>query len=140
MKIWQKLALALLAAAGFTTGAGVLWFLWLLVTSPSEPDGFGQDHQEQWAVASCWRQIRDGQINDTSQCSEYAQAHLDFFTEQLASTPAATTCNLSRTHLAYTQRYSPQARRLLERLHEEVGADCTYGASRKTAESEQAVA
>ncbi len=140
MKIWQKLALALLAAAGFRAGAGVLWFLWLLVTSPSEPDGFGQDHQEQWVVASCWRQIRDGQINDTSQCSEYVQAHLDFFTEQLASTPAATTCNLSRAHLAYAQRYSPQARRLLERLHEQVDADCASGASRKTTESEQAVA
>jgi hypothetical protein len=124
MKIWQKVTLALLAAAGFTAAAGVLWFLSLLMTSPSEPDGFSQDHQEQWAVASCWRQIRDGQITDTSQCSEYAQAHLDFFTEQLAPTAAATTCNLSRAHLAYAQRYSPQSRRLLEQLHEEVEADC----------------
>ena len=124
MKIWQKLVLSLLAAAGFTAGAGVMWFLWLLVTSPSEPDGFGQVHQEQWAVASCWRQIRDGQITSTSQCSEYAQAHLDFFTEQLAPTAAATTCNLSRAHLAYAQRNSPQSPRLLEQLYEEVDADC----------------
>ena len=83
-EIWQMFALALLAAAGVTAGAGVLWILWVLVTSPSEPDGFGQVHQEQWAVASCWRQSRDGQITSTSQCSEYAQDHLDFFTEQLA--------------------------------------------------------
>ena len=136
MKIWQKLALALLAAAGFTAGAGVLWFLWLLMTSPSEPDGFGQEHQEQWAVTSCWRQIRDGQITSTSQCSEYAQAHLDFFTEQLAPTATATTCNLSRAHLAYAQRYSPQAHRLLGQLQEAVNTDCDSGTSRKSADSE----
>ena len=126
MKIWQKLALALLAAAGFTAGAGVLWFLWLLVTSPSEPDGFGQDHQEQWAVTSCWRQIRDGEITSTSQCSEYAQAHLDFFTEQLAPTAAATTCNLSRAHLAYARQSSPDATALLAQLNQQVQADCTH--------------
>ena len=126
MKIWQKLALSLLAVAGFTAGAGVLWFLWLLVTSPSEPDGFGQDHQEQWAVTSCWRQIRDGQITSTSQCSEYAQAHLDFFTEQLAPTAAATTCNLSRAHLAYARQSSPDATALLAQLNQEAQADCTH--------------
>jgi len=42
----------LAAAAGFSLFAAVAWFVWLLLTSPSEPDGFGQDHQEQSAVAS----------------------------------------------------------------------------------------
>ena len=80
MNLWLRLVVALLAAAGFSFLVVVAWFAWLLLTSPSE-DGFGQDHQEQWAVASCWRDLRDGSIRDTEQCSEYAQAHLGFFTE-----------------------------------------------------------
>lgn len=47
MKRWQRLLLLLTAVTGSTVMVGVVWFLWLLVTSPSEPDGFGQDHQEQ---------------------------------------------------------------------------------------------
>jgi hypothetical protein len=44
MKRWQRLLLPLTAVAGSTVVVGVIWFLWLLATSPSEPDGFGQDH------------------------------------------------------------------------------------------------
>lgn len=126
MRTWQKLLLALVASAGFSILAGVVWFIWLLLTSPSEPEGFGQEHQEQWAVTSCWRDIRDGTIAGTQQCSEYAQAHLDFFTEQLAADAGTTTCNLSRSHLAYAQRFSPKAERLLAQLNEEVKADCDH--------------
>ncbi|WP_232756576.1 hypothetical protein [Vulcanococcus limneticus] len=114
------------AAAGFSVFVAVAWFVWLLLTSPSEPDGFGQDHQEQSAVASCWRGIRDGSISDTTQCSDYAQAHLDFFTEQLAPDAATTTCNLSRSHLAYARNSSPDATALLAQLEEEVQADCSH--------------
>ncbi|NDG75498.1 MAG: hypothetical protein EBX49_09245 [Synechococcaceae bacterium WB8_1B_136] len=85
MKICQQLFVALAASAGFFILAGLVWFIWLLLTSPSEPDGFGQDHQEQWAVASCWRDIRDGSIAGTDECSEYAQAHLDFFATELVA-------------------------------------------------------
>lgn len=125
MKPWLKLVVALAAAAGFSLFAAVAWFVWLLLTSPSE-DGFGQDHQEQWAVASCWRDIRDGRISDTTQCSDYAQAHLDFFTEQLAPDAATTTCNLSRAHLAYARKSSPDATALLAQLEQEVQADCSH--------------
>jgi hypothetical protein len=126
MKPWLKLVVALAAAAGFSLFAAVAWFVWLLLTSPSEPDGFGQDHQEQWAVASCWRDIRDGRISDTTQCSDYAQAHLDFFTEQLAPDAATTTCNLSRAHLAYARNSNPEATALLAQLEQEVQADCSH--------------
>ena len=126
MKLWLKLVAALAAAAGFSVFAAVVWFVWLLLTSPSEPDGFGQDHQEEWAVASCWRDIRDGRISDTTQCSDYAQAHLDFFTAQLAPDAATTTCNLSRAHLAYARNSSPDATALLAQLEQEVQADCSH--------------
>ncbi len=126
MKTWQKLLVAMAASAGFSILAGVVWFIWLLLTSPSEPEGFGQDHQEQWAVASCWRDIRDGRISDTMQCSDYAQAHLDFFTDELAADAATTTCNLSRSHLAYARTSSPDSKRLLAQLQEEVQADCSH--------------
>lgn len=126
MKPWLKLVVAFAAAAGFSLFAAVAWFIWLLLTSPSEPDGFGQDHQEQWAVASCWRDIRDGRISGTTQCSDYAQAHLDFFTEQLAPDAATTTCNLSRAHLAYARNSSPDATALLAQLEEEVQDDCSH--------------
>ena len=125
MNPWLKLVVALIAAAGFSFLVVVAWFAWLLLTSPSE-DGFGQDHQEQWAVASCWRDLRDGSIRDTDQCSEYAQAHLGFFTEQLATDAATTTCNLSRSHLAYARTSSPGSMRLLAQLQEEVKADCSH--------------
>lgn len=126
MKPWLKLVVALAVMTGFSLFGAVVWFVWLLVTSPSEPDGFGQDHQEQWAVASCWRSIRDGHISDTTQCSEYAQAHLDLFTEQLAPDAATTTCNLSRSHLAYARSSSPDAKGLLKQLQDEVNADCSH--------------
>ena len=125
MNPWLKLVVALIAAAGFSFLVVVAWFAWLLLTSPSE-DGFGQDHQEQWAVASCWRDVRDGSIRDTDQCSEYAQAHLGFFTEQLATDAATTTCNLSRSHLAYARTSSPGSMLLLAQLQEEVKADCSH--------------
>lgn len=140
MKPWKKLAVVLVTATGATLVAGVGWFLWLLASSPSEPDGFGQDHQEQWAVTSCWRSIRDGQISGTDQCSDYAQAHLEFFSEHLAADAATTTCNLSRAHLLYAQRHNPQARRLLQQLNEEVDADCRFGSSRKTIDAADTVA
>ena len=131
MKPWQKLAAVLITAASATLVAGVGWFLWLLASSPSEPDGFGQDHQEQWAVTSCWRSIRDGQISGTDQCSDYAQAHLDFFSEHLAADAATTTCNLSRAHLAYGRQTSPDAMRLLAQLEEDMHSDCSHpGVSR----------
>jgi hypothetical protein len=131
MKLFLRLLLTLGALAGAASIALVLWFLWLLATSPSEPDGFGQDHQEQWAVASCWREIRDGTFRSTDECSEYAQAHLDFFTDQLAADAATTTCNLSRFHLAYARRSSPDAKALLAQLKEEVRSDCSHpGVSR----------
>jgi len=126
MKPWLKLVVTLAAAAGFSLFAAVAWFVWLLLTSPSEPDGFGQVHQEQSAVASCWRDIRDGRISDTTQCSDYAQAHLDFFTEQLAPDAATTTCNLSRAHLAYALNSSSDAKGLLEQLQAEAKADCSH--------------
>jgi len=126
MKIWQKLLLALAASAGFSILAGVVWFIWLLITSPSEPDGFGQDHQEQWAVASCWRDIRDGRITGTEQCSNYAQAHLDFFTNELAADAATTTCNISRSHLTYARNNSPEAKALISQLEQEVRSDCSH--------------
>jgi hypothetical protein len=130
MKIWQKLVVALAASAGFSLLAGMVWFIWLLLTSPSEPDGFGLDHQEQWAVASCWRDIRDGRITGTEHCSDYAKAHL-FFTTELAADAATTTCNLSRSHLAYSHRSSPDAKALLAQLKEEVRSDCSHpGVSR----------
>lgn len=140
MKPWNKLAVVLVTATGATFVAGAGWFLWLLVSSPSEPDGFGQDHQEQWAVTSCWRSIRDGQISGSDQCSDYAQAHLEFFSEHLAADPATTTCNLSRAHLMYAQRHNPQARRLLQQLNEEVYADCRFGSSRRTIDAADTVA
>jgi hypothetical protein len=121
-----RLLLTLGALAGIACIALVLWFLWLLATSPSEPDGFGQDHQEQWAVASCWREIRDGNIRSTAQCSEYAQAHLDLFTAELTANPAITTCNLSRSHLAYARKASRGAKLLLAQLQKEVRADCSH--------------
>jgi hypothetical protein len=131
MKIWQKLVVALAASAGFSLLAGMVWFIWLLLTSPSEPDGFGQDHQEQWAVASCWRDIRDGRITGTEHCSDYAKAHLEFFTTELAADAATTTCNLSRSHLAYARTSSPDAKALLAQLKEEVRSDCSHpGVSR----------
>lgn len=126
MKLWLRSLLVLGALAGASCIALVLWFLWLLATSPSEPDGFGQDHQEQWAVASCWREIRDGTIRSTDQCSEYAQAHLDLFTAELAANAAITTCNLSRSHLAYARKASPRAKLLLAQLQEQVSADCSH--------------
>ena len=126
MKGVRMLITGLATAAGAFLLAAVAWFIWLLMTSPSEPDGFGQDHQEQWAVAACWRDIRDGRFNDTAQCDDYAQAHLDFFHEQFALDPATTTCNLSRAHLAYARRSNPDAKRLLAQLDGEVQADCTH--------------
>ena len=114
MKPWLRWLLALGALAGASCIGLVLWFLWMLVTSPSEPDGFGQDHQEQWAVASCWREIRDGHIPSTDQCSEYAQAHLDLFTDELTANPAITT--------------SPTAGLLMAQLQAEVRADCSHPA------------
>ena len=126
MKIWQKLLVAMAASAGFSILAGVAWFIWLLLTSPSEPEGFGQDNQEQWAVASCWRGIRNGSIAGTDECSEYARAHLDFFTDQLAADAATTTCHLSRSHLAYARTSGPDAKVLLAQLKEEVRSDCSH--------------
>lgn len=124
-----KLLVALAASAGFSLLAGVVWFIWLLPTSPSEPEGFGQVHQEQWA--SCWRDIRDGSIAGTDECSEYAQAHLDFLTTELAADAATTTCNLSLSHMAYARRSSPDAKVLLAQLKEEVRSDCSHpGVSR----------
>jgi hypothetical protein len=41
MKPWKMLAVVLVSATGATLVAGVGWFLWLLASSPSEPDGFG---------------------------------------------------------------------------------------------------
>lgn len=82
--------------------------------------------QRGWAVTSCWRDLRDGSIRDTEQCSEYAQAHLEFFTDQLAADAATTTCNLSRSHLAYARTSSPGSKRLLAQLQEEVKADCSH--------------
>ena len=129
MKPWLRWLLALGALAGASCIGLVLWFLWMLVTSPSEPDGFGQDHQEQWAVAACWREIRDGHIPSTDQCSEYAQAHLDLFTDELTANPAFTTCNLSRSHLAYARNTtSPTADLLMAQLQAEVRADCSHPA------------
>ena len=126
MKLWQRLLLSLTAVAGSTVVVGVVWFLWLLATSPSEPDGFGQDHQEQWAVASCWRDIRDGQIAGTEQCSDYAKAHLDFFTDELAADAATTACNLSRSHLTYARNNSPEAKALVSQLEQEVRSDRSH--------------
>lgn len=126
MQRLRKLAAVVAAAAGFSVLGGVAWFAWLLLTSPSEPDGFGQDHQEQWAVAACWRDIRDGRFSDTAQCDDYAQAHLDFFREQFALDAATTTCNLSRAHLAYARSSNPDAKRLLAQLEGEVQADCSH--------------
>jgi len=128
MKLWKKLVVGLAASAGFSILAGVIWFFALLLTSPSEPDGFGQDHQEQWAVASCWRDMRDGRISGTKQCSDYAQAHLEFFTAELSANPANTTCNLSRSHRAYARTTSPDAKALLAQLKEEVRSDCSHPA------------
>ncbi len=125
MNPWLKLVVALIAAAGFSFFVVVAWFAWLLITSLSE-DGFGQEHQEQWAVASCWRDVRDGSICDINQFSEYAQAQFGFFTEQLAAHAATTTCNLSRSHLAYARTSSPGSMRLLTQLQEEVKADCSH--------------
>ncbi len=131
MKIWQKLVVGLAASAGFSILAGVVWFIWLLLNSLSEPEGFGQDHQKQWAVATCWRDIRDGRITGTEQCSDYAQAHLDFFTDELAADAATSTCNLSRSHLAYARTSSPDTKALLAQLKEEVRSDCSHpGVSR----------
>jgi hypothetical protein len=126
MRIWQKLVVALAAATGLSITAGVTWFVLLLVTSPSEPDGFGQDHQEQWAVATCWRDIRDGRIASTDQCNDYAQSHLEFFSNELAADAATTTCRLSRSHLAYARKNSPEAKALLTQLNGEVHSDCSY--------------
>ena len=126
MKIWQKLFLLLAASAGFSILAVAVWFIATVLSSPSEPEGFGQDHQEQWAVASCWRDIRDGRIAAIEDCSNYAQAHLDFFTSELAADAATTTCNLSRSHLAYTRKGSPDAKTLIGQLEEEVRSDCSH--------------
>lgn len=101
-------------------------FISFLLTSPSEPDGFGQDHQEQLAVASCWRDIRDGTISGTEQCSDYAQAHLEFFSDELAADAGTTTCNLSRSHLAYARQNIPQAKDLLVQLTEAEHSDCSH--------------
>lgn len=126
MSPWLKLVAALAVAAGFSFFGALGFLAWLLLTSPSEPDGFGQDHQEQWAVASCWRDIRDGRLSDTTQCSDYARAHLDMFGEQLAPDAATTTCNLSSSHLSYARHSSPDATNLLAQLQEEVKADCSH--------------
>jgi len=126
MQRFHKLAVVAGAAAGFSALGGVVWFSWLLLSSPSEPDGFGQDHQEQWAVATCWRDIRDGRFRDTTECDDYAQSHLDFFHEQFALDAATTTCNLSRAHLSYARSSNPDAKRLLAQLEGEVQADCSH--------------
>ena len=126
MKARHKLVIAIAASAGCSLLAGLLWFMALLLTSPSEPDGFGQDHQEQWAVTSCWRAIRDGRIAGTEQCSDYAKAHLDFFTDELAADAATTTCNLSRSHLSYARNNSPEAKALISQLEQEVRSDCSH--------------
>ena len=82
-------------------------------------------------MASCWRDIRDGRITGTEHCSDYAKAHLEFFTTELAADAATTTCNLSRSHLAYARTSSPDAKALLAQLKEEVRSDCSHpGVSR----------
>lgn len=131
MHHWQKLLGCMATTAGFSLLAGVMWFLRLLITSPSKPEGFGQDHQEQWTVTGCWRDLRDARIKNINECSDYAQAHLEFFTDELAPDAATTTCNLSRSLLAYARKTSPHAAELLDRLREEERSDCSHsGTSR----------
>ena len=126
MRHMQKSAVILAITFGATIVEGLGWFFWLLTISPSEPDSFGQDHQEQWAVTSCWRAIRDGEITSTDQCSSYSQAHLEFFSEHLAADAATTTCKLSRAHLAYTRTSSPGASALISQLELDVRSDCSH--------------
>jgi hypothetical protein len=63
-----------------------------------------------------------GRSLEPSQCSDYAKAHLDFFTDELAADAATTTCNLGRSHLTYARNNSAEAKALISQLEQEVSS------------------
>jgi len=90
--------------------------------------GLGQDHQEQWAVKGCLRQVRDGDLASTGDCDTYALDNLQYYEQSLVDleTAADKLCFASIQHLDYTLEAYPNGDSLIAEIQGEAEADCSH--------------
>ena len=113
-----------------TLSAGGIILLVVISALSNDSIFLDQVMNETRAVRSCLRGIRDNEILNTKDCSEYAQAHLIHF--PLNSSPATAACGssifLREYHRRYYQIDSFDERRYTRNIRE----DCSHSDVNKT--------